>query len=563
MDDLAMTEFEAVLDAGDIVHLWQKAPSRTALSEVSVVGGSEPVRLAGVHSDDFTRSVFEAPVADTYRFGWNETATAVSLAYSFAPARVAKEGVRLLRTTAKNRASSARYKLHFQAPWGWMNDPNGLCQIDGASHLFYQHYPHSLRWNTMHWGHAISDNLVDWIDQPIFLEPRAELLADNGLTGGAFSGSAIPHPEGGVRVFYTDREDDREPSQEWQITTVSGDMLSVGPSTPIITDRPSIPNFGKDIRDPYVFRGPDGLWKMVVAGADDRGGLVLLYETQDPDAADGWTFVDVLHREPLSRSIPAECPGLIALDGEGEGLYALVFGIIGFRDEATHRRNLSYAIVGRFDGRKFEPIARREIDFGTDCYAIQAFQHADGPVGIAWAANWTDVFKDRDFHSAMTFPRRFVWQDGALRMPPVEGVKALRTGVAAQTLVATGSVPLEGGLGEIEIELATPGSPFMLDFAHADHGISLVYDGKTLELVFDPPGNRVVPRYLTPTTTLGSVRIFVDVGLIEIYVDGGLQCATKRMDSDAPITAIELKADTASLHLARLWNLRPIRKGLV
>ncbi|MFI5409388.1 GH32 C-terminal domain-containing protein [Kaistia sp. UC242_56] len=553
-----MTEFEADLDAGDIVHLWQKAPSRTALSEVVVTGGgSQPVRRAGAHSDDFTRSVFEAPVAGTYRFGWQEPGTAVSLAYSFAPSRVADEGVRLLHTTAKNRASEARYKLHFQSPWGWMNDPNGLCQIDGASHLFYQHYPHSLRWNTMHWGHAVSENLVDWIDQPIFLEPRAELLADNGLTGGAFSGSAIPHAEGGVRVFYTDREDDREPSQEWQITTVSQDMLSVGPSTPIITDRPSIPNFGKDIRDPYVFKGPDGLWKMVVAGADDRGGLVLLYETRDPEAADGWTFVGILHREPLSRSIPAECPGLVALDGEGEGLYALIFGIIGYRDEATRRRNLSYAIVGRFDGRTFEPIARREVDFGTDCYAIQAFQHADGPVGIAWAANWTDVFKDRDFPSAMTFPRRFIWQDGQLRMPPVEGVKALRTGVATEALAGAGSVPLAGGLGEIEIELATPGTPFRLDFAHPDHGIALVYDGAALELVFDPPGNRVVPRYLTPTTTLKTVRIFVDVGLIEIYADDGLQCATKRIDSDQPISVIELHVDPAAVETARLWNLRP------
>jgi len=553
-----MTEFEADLDAGDIVHLWQKAPPRTALSEVVVTGGgSQPVRRAGAHSDDFTRSVFEAPVAGTYRFGWQEPGTAVSLAYGFTPSRVAGEGVRLLHTTAKNRASGARYKLHFQAPWGWMNDPNGLCQIDGASHLFYQHYPHSLRWNTMHWGHAVSDNLVDWIDQPIFLEPRAELLADNDLTGGAFSGSAIPHAGGGVRVFYTDREDGREPSQEWQITTVSRDMLSAGPSTPIITDRPSIPNFGKDIRDPYVFKGPDGIWKMVVAGADDRGGLVLLYETRDPEAADGWSYVGILHREPLSRSLPAECPGLVALDGEGEGLYALIFGIIGYRDEATRRRNLSYAIVGRFDGRMFEPMARREIDFGTDCYAIQAFQHADGPVGIAWAANWTDVFKDRDFPSAMTFPRRFVWQDGQLRMPPVEGVKALRTGVATEALAGAGSVPLARGLGEIEIELATPGAPFRLDFAHPDHGIALVYDGAVLELMFDPPGNRVVPRYLTSTTTLKTVRIFVDVGLIEIYADDGLQCATKRLDSDQPISAIELHVDPAIVQTAKLWNLRP------
>lgn len=563
MDSLAMTEFETRLDAGDVVHLWQKAPTRDTVPEVRVTrDGADLAMLPGARSDDFTRTVFEAPAAATYRFAWNEPATSVSLAYAYAPARVTAEGIRLLRTTEANRSSDARYGLHFQPPFGWMNDPNGLCEVEGRTHLFYQHYPHGRRWNTMHWGHAVSDNLVDWVHLPVFLEPRAELLADNAMTGGAFSGSAVPQADGSLRIYYTDREDGREPSQEWQITAVSTDRLSAGPSRPIITTRPAIPNFGKDIRDPYVFRGPDGLWKMLVAGADDTAGLVLLYETADPEGVEGWRFVDVLHREPLRRNIPAECPCLIALDGEGEGLYALLFGLIGYRDEATRRRNLSYAIVGRFDGRHFVPILRRELDFGTDCYAIQAFQHASGPVGIAWAANWTDVFKDRDFASAMTLPRRFVWRDGALRMPPVESVRDLRADVAPVSLADGVAAPLLQGLGEIELAFSAAGTPFTLDFEHPDHGLSLVYDGMTLELVFDPPGNRVVPRYRTAVAALRQVRIFIDVGLIEIYADDGLHNATKRIDSDLPIGGVRLAADPATIEAARLFTLRPRQTGL-
>lgn len=78
-----------------------------------------------------------------------------------------------------------------------MNDPNGLVALDGRVHAFYQHYPSALRWDTMHWGHAVSDNLVDWTHLPVFLHPRPVLLADPSLQGGAFSGSAIALPDGG------------------------------------------------------------------------------------------------------------------------------------------------------------------------------------------------------------------------------------------------------------------------------------------------------------------------------------------------------------------------------
>ena len=52
-----------------------------------------------------------------------------------------------------------------------MNDPNGLVYANGLYHFFYQHNPHGLAWDTMHWGHATSPDLVHWTQKPIALEP--------------------------------------------------------------------------------------------------------------------------------------------------------------------------------------------------------------------------------------------------------------------------------------------------------------------------------------------------------------------------------------------------------
>jgi beta-fructofuranosidase len=88
-------------------------------------------------------------------------------------------------------AQKGRYRqhYHFMPPSGWMNDPNGLIYWRKEYHLFYQHNPYSPLWSSMHWGHAVSPDLVHWRHLPIALAPSESY--DDDPQGGCFSGSAI------------------------------------------------------------------------------------------------------------------------------------------------------------------------------------------------------------------------------------------------------------------------------------------------------------------------------------------------------------------------------------
>ena len=81
-----------------------------------------------------------------------------------------------------------------------MNDPNGLVYYKGLYHLFYQYNPKSCKWDSMHWGHAVSEDMIHWKDMPVALKPDQEY--DCHPEGGCFSGSAV-EKDGVLFLFYT------------------------------------------------------------------------------------------------------------------------------------------------------------------------------------------------------------------------------------------------------------------------------------------------------------------------------------------------------------------------
>ncbi|WP_034854398.1 beta-fructofuranosidase [Sinorhizobium sojae] len=558
----SLKTLNADLPAGAIIHAWLKAAEAETPAEMTASRDGKVIgRFTARNAEEFEHGTLVVEDGGETVLAYDATTTTLSVVYAFSEADVLEQGIRVLLSGEANAPPAAPGSYHFRPPFGWMNDPNGFGRFGDQVHLFYQHYPHSLRWNTMHWGHAISDDFLHWRHLPVFLFPSAELSTRADGRGGAFSGSAIRRSgeAPGIRVFFTEQVKDREPEEQIQLTAVSDDLVTAGPAELVLAERPAGLDLTLDFRDPYVFEGPDGRWKMLVGSRDHAGGVVLLYETADPDAAAGWTYLGILHREDRFGMTAAECPCIVPLDGAADDprtRWALIFGLLTSRDPATGRRNLTLATVGRFDGRNFDKEFEQELDFGTDAYAFQAFVDHGGPVGIAWLANWTDISKRTDFPTAMTLPRRLLLEDGTLRTPPVASAESLRRQLIDDHRLFSGeTVDLGNGAVEIVIDLPAPGAAFDLEFDHPEVELGLRVDEQGLSILYDAPEGKFPPRYIAAGARPSTLRIFLDMGSIEIFADNGRWTGTKRLPGFESIRSARLIARHGNVAAARLWQV--------
>ena len=118
---------------------------------------------------------------------------------------------------------SSRPAFHL-TPWtGWMNDPNGFSYYHGQYHLFYQYHPYDTKWGAMHWGHAVSHDLLHWTYLPAALAPDQPYDSF-----GCFSGSAMEISDGRQLLLYTGvRKEGGDKGKDYQTQCVAvGDGLN-------------------------------------------------------------------------------------------------------------------------------------------------------------------------------------------------------------------------------------------------------------------------------------------------------------------------------------------------
>ena len=258
-----------------------------------------------------------------------------------------------------------RLMHHFEPKKGWINDPNGLCFFGGKYHAFFQHYPFEAKWGPMHWGHAVSEDLVNWEELPIALYP--DMPYENG--GGCFSGSAL-EKDGVLYLMYTSVSKEHGQTQS---IAVSRDGLHFEklPENPVIPQSPLDPE-NHDFRDPKIFPYGDG-YRMVCGAGQGGVGYVLLFRS--PDLLH-WEYAGKLFESDQFGAVP-ECPDFFPLGDK----WVLLFSRMDTRS--------AQFIVGEFDGVHFTPESYQQPECGTDFYAPQTFLDGKGRrLMIGWLYNW-------------------------------------------------------------------------------------------------------------------------------------------------------------------------------
>jgi fructan beta-fructosidase len=341
-----------------------------------------------------------------------------------------------------------RPHYHFTPPSMWLNDPNGLVYFDGEYHLFYQFHPDSTVWGPMHWGHAVSRDLVHWQHLPIALRPDP--------LGTIFSGSAVVDRENTagfgrealVAVFTHDG-----PAGQQQSLAYSSDR---GRSWRKFSGNPvlPIPPETVDFRDPKVFwHAETTSWVMVLA----VGKTIHFYRSRDLVE---WRRSGTFGGHGASGGV-WETPDLFELPIEGKDETRWVL-TVSVGDGGPAGGSGTQYFIGYFNGQTFRsenpPERTLWADFGADFYAPQTWSNE--PQGrrllIAWANNqqYANQIPAAGFRGMFSLPRRLglrVTPDGPrLVQRPVKELAGLRaeSRLLENLLLEAGSDPLEGMGGE-------------------------------------------------------------------------------------------------------------------
>jgi fructan beta-fructosidase len=409
-----------------------------------------------------------------------------------------------------------RPQFHFSPEKNWHNDPNGLVYYDGEYHMFYQYNPKGLEWGYMHWGHAVSTDLVHWEHLPIAIYPDEN--SEDKVRCTAFSGSAIVDErnllgkqEGDHKtlvVFYTSQHC----GQRIAYSTDRGRTWGKYEGNPVIpydeTD---------DARDPKViWHEPSKKYVMVLyrkTSEDDKTRGVSFYSS---DNLTDWEYKSHVFGF-------YECPDLVPLQvtNRPEEIKWVLFDGDG-----------SY-LIGSFDGEKFSPeTAKMKSDFGKNYYATQTWSHIpeeDGRViQIAWMRGGS--FPDMPFNGQMTFPSeleltRFNFGYKVTRKPvsEIERIhdkhyswknEKLIPGIN-QNLVRKVKGDCLHITGEVDLNTCSTFG-FYIRHSKKETGTELLYDVKrgTLSLLgtsapLMPVDNKII------------LEILVDRASIEVFANGG------------------------------------------
>ena len=445
-----------------------------------------------------------------------------------------------------------RPTYHFSPLYGWMNDPNGMVYRDGEYHLFYQHNPYGSKWGNMHWGHAISKDLINWEHRPDAITPDA--------LGTIFSGSAVVDPDnpagfgaGAIVAIYTQNSDRQVQSIAY--STDNGRSFTKYENNPVLTSD------ARDFRDPKVFWHKETQrWIMLLAVGQE---MQIFSSSNLKD----WAFESSFGEGQGAHGGVWECPDLLDLpvDGTNEKKWVLLCNL---NPGGPFGGSATQYFVGTFNGKEFvneSPSKTKWMDWGKDHYATVTWSDApdNRRIAIAWMSNWqyaNDV-PTSQYRSPNSVPRdlSLFTVDGEtyLQSAPSPELLKLRDISKKRSFKVNGTRTIKdmiaGNEGAYEIELT-------IENQHADvigfrlyndkgEEVDMQYDMKEKKFSMDRRKsgevgfNENFPMLTWTTIESGKdelkLRLFVDKSSVEAFGDGGRFVMTNQVFPSEPYTHID------------------------
>lgn len=389
--------------------------------------------------------------------------------------------------------------FHFSCRQGWLNDPNGLVWYRGEYHLFYQHNPYFTDWGNMHWGHAVSPDLIHWTELDIALFPDEH--------GAMFSGCAVwdrentsrIDPDGPMVLLYTGAKEDSV-----QCLAHSSD----GREFIKYSGNPVIPAIERGNRDPKVFRDNSrDRWVMALYVPDGARHAIHLLSSRDLKQ---WTPLSLVLGGEGKDTFFFECPDMFPLRWQDEEKWILI-GADG------------QYLIGSFDGTAFVPETGplRSI-FGTSYYAGQTFdsEPRNRRVLIGWLRGPAN---GGTFSQCMSLPLGVSLAEGddgsRIALNPVGEVETLKK--SEQTWH---EFSLAEGQREV-LAKAIDGFALSIAIGEENEGHFALEVGE-IRFLYDPASRQLscgetLVRIPGKASTL-DLRIYGDRTTLEIFAAGGL-----------------------------------------
>ena len=445
-----------------------------------------------------------------------------------------------------------RPTYHFSPLYGWMNDPNGMVYKDGEYHLFYQYNPYGSKWGNMSWGHAISQDLVNWKHLPVAIAPDA--------LGTIFSGSAVVDFDntagfgaGAIIAIYTQNSDRQVQSIAY--STDNGRTFTKYENNPVLTSE------ARDFRDPKVFWYENTKrWIMVLAVGQE------MQIFSSPNLKD-WTFESRFGEGQGAHGGVWECPDLFELPVEGTNDKKWVL-LCNLNPGGPFGGSATQYFVGSFNGKEFvneSPSKTKWMDWGKDHYATVTWSDApdNRRIAIAWMSNWqyaNDV-PTSQYRSPNSVPRDLglftVDGETYLQSAPSPELLALRDASKKRSFKVNGTrtikemIPGNDGAYEIELTIENQHADVIGFRLYNDKGeeVDMQYDMKEKKFSMDRRKsgevsfNENFPMLTWTAIESGKdelkLRLFVDKSSVEAFGDGGRFVMTNQVFPSEPYTHID------------------------